>query len=141
MKGFLLIDAHKNVLEIPPVMYDRLIKLAVTPLEKAELHKSVKMCATRSKPMYKKFSPEEVKDAEDGQSLDVFLKARGYAVIRQLDLGKCFMNIVNGVPENKSEKEMSDFMKKHPLDVMLTMAVLSMIEKRIFKDCNEEANA
>lgn len=47
MKGFLLIDAHKNVLEIPPVMYERLIKLAVTPLEKAELHKSVKMCGSR----------------------------------------------------------------------------------------------
>lgn len=47
MKGFLLIDANKNVLEIPPVMYDRLIKLSVTPLEKESLYKAVKQCATR----------------------------------------------------------------------------------------------
>lgn len=47
MKGFLLIDANKNVLEIPTIMYDRLIKLSVTPLEKQELYKAVKQCATR----------------------------------------------------------------------------------------------
>jgi len=47
MKGFLLIDANKNVLEIPTIMYDRLIKISVTPLEKQELYKSVKQCATR----------------------------------------------------------------------------------------------
>lgn len=47
MKGFLLIDANKNVLEIPAIMYERLIKLQVTPLEKQELQKAVKMCANR----------------------------------------------------------------------------------------------
>ena len=88
--------------------------------------------------MYKKFSPEEMKEAEEGQSLDAFLKARGYAVIQRFDLGKCFMNIVNGVPETKEEESVSNFMKKKPLEVMFAMAVLSLIERRLFKDCPEE---
>jgi len=88
--------------------------------------------------MYKQFGPEEMKEAAEGQSLDTFLNARGYAVIQRTDLGKTFMNIINGVPEDKGEEEMANFLKKHPLDCILIMAVLAKIENRIFKNCPEE---
>ena len=88
--------------------------------------------------MYKKFSPEEMKEAEEGQSLDAFLKARGYVAIRRTDIGKAFINIVNGVPESKSEEELQALMKKYPPEFLLITAVLIDIEKRLFKDCPEE---
>ena len=88
--------------------------------------------------MYKKFGPEEMKEAAEGQSLDAFLNARGYVVIKRKDLLKTFMNMINGVPETKAEEELKNIMKKYPVECMLISSVLIDIEKRLFKDCPEE---
>ena len=88
--------------------------------------------------MYKKFGPEERKEAAEGQSLDMFLNARGYVMIKRKDLLKIFMNMIYGVPESKAEEELKNIMKKHPLESLLIASVLTDIEKRLFKDCPEE---
>lgn len=88
--------------------------------------------------MYKKFGPEEMKEVEESQSLDTFLKAHGYVAIRRTDIGKAFMNIVNGVPESKAEEDLQALMKKYPPNFLLITVVLIDIENRLFKDCPEE---
>lgn len=82
------------------------------------------------------FEIKRNEDMQEENSLEDFLKAQGYKIIRRTDIGHVLMEIL-GNPKSETEKDFSDIMKRHPIDMISLMAAVGLIEKRLFSDVAE----